>query len=822
MKGKLLLIPALALSLGALALSVPLTQNALPTHAATFLEGSETDEFGQGISAEKYDVVGDEGNKFNFVDKGGSVTFGGFDYNVGFFRTKEKVEVGEGQSLVVEFQTLELGAGYLCLGKGSDSFNGSWGDMVMMQLAGNMVTTAGSGDPFDMTGTQTLWIGTNGYAAKGHYRFAFHADGSAELFGRTDGTDASAFVKICYWNAGAFKNVGSGYVSFMGNGLTGDVSLDNIKVGVASSKELSDIRYSIEEGFEGEECAFVNDPSYAVANSHCKINAPAKYLVMDSPAAGSGIITKKSYVLSENSSKVFDATLKLSIDSLGSKALGLGAGIQENDAPNGKIFLGVREGAAGPEMVLALNGEEVGSVALSETSIDGSVIELRLSLTKEGEGFKAEGQCLGKSLAHPCDFGEGKLAIASFGEGESVAKIQKLSISSFRGVLENGRDLHPTFEKGFDHNWYVASSNNEGVAEEGHVYLTSDHQVRFENAGDGSLLSTKQKYANFDLTFTCRKQQFEEDDDTGAITQASTWIGVSMGREEIHEGFALPTNNLIYFNVDTVDSLPASDRGWCGPDTLMLSEANKGVMMKVHIQAIDGTVKTWLTHPDKEEGAPILTRYNWDTAGYLSFCSTAGGNFWLDDIHLVNLDGGQKNNVAPVASDYSFEVDAGTTLTQKVEASDEDEGELLTYELVEDATSSAGTLSFHEDGTFSFEAKEEAKNGVVTFTYKAFDSESYSETKTVTLSIKEKEIPSSSEEIASEEPSSEAPSSKEPSSTSEAPVTPSSSIAPSSSETPAPDKGNKGGCGGAIVGTSVAALAALAGVSVLALKRRKK
>ena len=75
MKGKLLLIPALALSLGALALSVPLTQNALPTHAATFLEGSETDEFGQGISAEKYDVVGDEGNKFNFVDKGGSVTF---------------------------------------------------------------------------------------------------------------------------------------------------------------------------------------------------------------------------------------------------------------------------------------------------------------------------------------------------------------------------------------------------------------------------------------------------------------------------------------------------------------------------------------------------------------------------------------------------------------------------------------------------------------------------------------------------------------------------------------------------------------------------
>ena len=52
------------------------------------------------------------------------------------------------------------------------------------------------------------------------------------------------------------------------------------------------------------------------------------------------------------------------------------------------------------------------------------------------------------------------------------------------------------------------------------------------------------------------------------------------------------------------------------------------------------------------------------------------------------------------------------------------------------------------------------------------------------------------------------------SSSSEAPVGP-------SSETPSEDKGNSG-CGGAIIGSSLAAFAALSGVALLAFKRKKK
>ena len=68
----------------------------------------------------------------------------------------------------------------------------------------------------------------------------------------------------------------------------------------------------------------------------------------------------------------------------------------------------------------------------------------------------------------------------------------------------------------------------------------------------------------------------------------------------------------------------------------------------------------------------------------------------------------------------------------------QDEGETRTYKLVEDNTASKGTLTFNEDGTFSYAAKDDATTGDVTFTYKAFDSEDYSETKTVTLHVIEK------------------------------------------------------------------------------------
>ncbi len=805
MKGKLkiLLLPAVALSLGAIA--VETARSVVMTSAATFLDTSVVDDFGSGIDTAKYDVVGDTGSKFSFVDKKGSMTFGAFDYNVGWVRTKDKVTLASGKSLVIEFRADELPNQWLCIGARSDSFAGSWGDMFMINFAGSQVFRAGVNVPNNMEGTATQWIGTNTYINGGYYRFVLNDDGSAEIYGSLDGT---TFTELCYFAAGVFQNSGDGYVSFMGNGMTGDATIGAVKIGVADDKDLTNVTYSINENFDGEDCAFVIDETYKVNNAHCSFNAPAKYLVASSPASGAAIVTKNSYSFTENSNKAFEATLKLTLDSLGEKAIGLASGIADSASPLAGNFFGIKKTATGYGLTLTVAGEEKAMADLGAESLDGQTIELKSYIKSENGEYVVYGAYGDKVLSAKTTYSDGKVAIALSGEGDTTAKIAKLTINDFKGVLETGRDLSMDFSHGIDHNWYARSTNGEAAEEEGHVYVTEDGMLHFDDAGDGSLFATNYKYANFDLTFKAKKQQLEEDDDTGKITKASTWLGVSIGKED-KKGFFANDGYLIYFNIDTVDSLPAADRGWCSKDQMMLDEANKDVMMNIHIQAIDGVVKTWITNPASTEDPtkPILTRYDIDTAGYISFCSTAGGNFWIDDIVLKNLDGNQVKNSAPVSKDYKEKVKAGETLTSKVEATDADEGETLTYSVVEDKTAAKGKLTFNADGTYTFVAKEDAE-GDVTFTYKAYDTEDYSETKTVTISIEKKAVP----EPDTSETTSESGTSSEKSE----PSTPDTS-----SDKGSADSGKKSGCGGEIIGTSIVAVAALTAVGVLALKRRK-
>lgn len=799
MKGKLLLIPGMLLALGALAAGIPQPK---ATSAATFIDSTVSEGFPNGIPSETFDVVKGGDASFDFVDKSGSVTLSGMDYRNGFFRTKQAITLAEGQSTVIEFDASEYDSpSYFCIGKGATNFDGCWGDMIMANLSGNIVNTATGRLPHNTTGDVTQWHGVNSYLNGGSYRIVFNADGSAEFYGKLAGGE---FTLICYWDAGSFASVGSGYVAFMGNGFTGSVTLDNIKVGVADDKNLANLTYLVEEDFEtaGSD-KFIMDPD-VTNTATCTRNETAKYLVASSPESGAGIIYKNNYTKDDNSSKVVSVVSTFAIDSLGEKAIGIatGLGAEVTDATAAN-FVGLRKNGSSSELVLYINGELKSSESLGEISLDSTTAKLESSVTYDGTSYIVTGKYGDKSVSSTTTFGEGRVGIAFLGEGSSTTKVSKLEISDYKGIVKTGRNLTPTFPNGkIDHNWTYNSTTIKGgevIEEEGHVYVQDDGMVRFNNSADGSYFATKYEYANFDLQFTCKKQQFEEDDDGNTIP-ASSWLGVSIGKETPNAPFA--DSGLIYFNVDTVDTLlneQGGDRGWCGPDTLMLSPANKDVMMKVHIRAEDGLVKTWLTNPNNAEGNPILTRYNWDTAGYISFASTTGGNFWIDDIKLTNLDGNTIDNKAPVASDASFDVTAGETLENRVNATDEDEGETLTYEVVEDNTASSGQLTFNEDGTFKYVAKEDATEGDVTFTYKAFDSEDYSETKTVTIHVAAK--PVKPVESSSSEPETSSSSKEEDS-------TPSSST-------------SGGGCGGAIVGSSIAAVAVLGAVGAIAIKRKK-
>jgi VCBS repeat-containing protein len=622
--------------------------------------------------------------------------------------------------------------------------------MIMQHHSGNVLNSASGGVPCNADGTATQWVTSNTWINGGYYRYVFNGDGSAECYGSADG---STFTKYAYWNAGAFTKVGTGYVAFMGNGLQGTLTIDDFYVGVADNKDLDNLTWQIEESFsDPENIALEFDPINTAATGLVfEPSADYKALVMNSPASGSGIIYKNDYALAQDSEILFDASLKITPTTLGSKALGIAYGLSADatDTTTGG-FLGLRAGTTKAEAVVSEKGTEKAVVEIETDQVLNQSVTLNARVKKADDGFVLDADVAGVTVADDLliEVAEGRIGIAVQGDGESIANVSLLTIGDFRGVVSNARNLKPDLSKGLDHNWYLHSTTGsvaDGIThEDGHVYIDQDKElVVFDNATDLSVFETKKKYANFDLKFKANKQALNEDVDP--IIPESTWLGVSMGREELGEAFADngTDNVMMYWGKDTCDTLPAADRAWLTEDEFFTNHQGEGEMFSIHIIAQDGTVKMYLTAPGAEEDltAPKLVRTNWDTYGHIAFVCTVGGRFWISDIELTNLDNVElESNSAPVVSDYSESIRGGQTLNGQVEATDADEGETFTYELVEDNTQDYGSLTFNNDGSYTFVADDDAEAGNATFTYRAFDTEDYSEAKTVTIAVTPKAL----------------------------------------------------------------------------------
>ena len=120
----------------------------------------------------------------------------------------------------------------------------------------------------------------------------------------------------------------------------------------------------------------------------------------------------------------------------------------------------------------------------------------------------------------------------------------------------------------------------------------------------------------------------------------------------------------------------------------------------------------------------------------------------------------------------------------------------LTYVLVADNTTEYGTLTFNEDGTYTFVAKEDAATGVATFTYKATDTEDEVEgTITINVTAKPTEQPGGNEGEQPGGNEGEQPGGNE-------------------NEQPVEDKG----CGGSIIASLGVVLVAATGVVIIKRK----
>ena len=89
------------------------------------------------------------------------------------------------------------------------------------------------------------------------------------------------------------------------------------------------------------------------------------------------------------------------------------------------------------------------------------------------------------------------------------------------------------------------------------------------------------------------------------------------------------------------------------------------------------------------------------------------------------------DNAAPVADDYSFDVDQGEEFNGMVTGSDED-GDEITFILVDGPE--FGDLVFNPDGTFTY-THDDSENYEDSFTFKVNDGEADSEIATVTIEI---------------------------------------------------------------------------------------
>ena len=789
MKKKLFLV--FLMGLMALVMSSLLTK----ADAATLLDSTYIDEFANGIG-ENYTVIGDTDNKYTLVDKPGQLKVTDLDYGL-YVRTKNELVIPEGKSLVVQWDIIEnsVAAGWFVFMRGHNTHTVPWTNMVWHSfVAGNQLQGMNNGADVagvsDDTGTQ--WTVLSRYATNSLMRQVYNRDGSAEIHASLGNLEEANLQKVYQFAAGQLDNSALNYFGFSGNGMSGSYLIDNFKMGYASDSSCSDITWLLEDNFDTAE-------NWEIVEGKTQIGA-AKYLSADNPANGAAIVYNNAFAKVEGVNKLFEASLDLDMVSMeAGKAIGLAAGLASDatsalNAP----FVGVRKNAAGTaELVMMANGTDVQVVDLG-AAVEGTIVTLNGSATVNAEGKIVVSANIGdKSVSAVVDSLDGHLAIATMGaEGSVVAKIKKLSINSYKQVVEAGRTLSTDFEAELNKNWQLVSKPSPET--EGYVAVENG-KLEFELAGDGAFFGTKYKYVNFDLKFDVKMQLFDEDDD-GNIIKDSTWVGISFGKETIDASFAEGTSKLIYFQRTTMDLLgfAGNARTWVVGEQDLFDASNSTYTVRVH--ALDGTLTVYVTCLDSANPTEtkIAQFHNVNTAGYVGVCCTAGGNFTVDNYSITNLDGNEAQNGVPTITTESttVSVNAGETVNGSVTASDAD-GDALKFELVADNTAEYGALTFNADGTYSFVAKEDAATGSVTFTYKVTDTEDYSEVATVTIEVTAKPV----EEPTPDQPTPDQPTPEQP--------TP---------EQPQPEQNS--GCGGSILATLFGTIA-LCGVVVFC-KRRKE
>ncbi len=648
-KGLILVVAGLLAFLGLFGLTLKVAD------AATLVDGSFTDDFESGISEESYDIVGDEGNKFALFTKENTLKISGYDYNNGYVHTKNPITVPDGKMLVVQFDLIEYAsAGFLCETKaGTDDFGSVWAqDMYMETLDGNQLFGYNAGATvvgYNPAGTQTQWVASNICVAQPSVvRRVYGADGSASFMAGTS-LDTATLVEYGYFTAGQLSGKLNGMVGFQGNGFAGSMTIDNFKVGYASDKTCADVTWILEDGFDTSD----NWTEGVHATAVTSIGGGAKYCLADNPVSGAKIVYKNfAFTGEETLGKILTASLSIDVIESTNKVMGLAIG---------NTVVGIENTTDGVKLV-AKNGTE--TLAETTTSLQATgVAEIAVTVIKTKDGYQVEASTNATSIEFVLEELTGNVGITTLNESAEANaqfKIKSLTIDTYKTVIATGRDLVTDFSEDVNRHYYLNSVAQEGT--DGYVKVENGI-LNFQNTSDGAAFGSKYQYVNFELQFDINYQHLYEDDETGAITKASTWCGISIGRKSINQSFA--SGILFYQQNTTLDALnlefdktgtPAYGsplRAWTTESQNFVGDNNAGKWFTIKLTAIDGVVKYYVGETGTELQL-IATTLPLDTCGYVAIVTTAGGDFEIDNFSIKNLD-----ETYEYDSELTFEAEGG-------------------------------------------------------------------------------------------------------------------------------------------------------------------
>ena len=445
--------------LSLVALSFGILENVVKVNAATLLDSTHKDTFETGIS-DKYQVVNDANHDYKLFEKPGVLKMSNYDYNNGFVHLKDAVTVPEGKSLVVQFDMVdavsEVSGGWFALAKGGANFSECWGDMIYysMKNGSNMVNEANGQVGYQEGTVQSAWANSHLYGVNSLQRQVYNADGSAQMYGSASSLAEADLHMFYEYKAGQITKTGSGLVGFMGNGLTGSVTIDNFKVGIADDKDLTNLTWLVEDDFENGDNWTIEE----AASATTLIGGAAKYLLADNPEAGSGIRYNTKIEQKETDKKEFETNLDIEIQELtGKKALGLACALQDEDQSTANApFIGLRKNLEGNSELVAINGGVEVQVVALETELVGAKVTLNVNALVEDGEVRLVGKALGKEVSLLLDSVDGYVSIATLPgvvvPGDGQLKMTNYNYSGGYAFLKNpvtvpeGKSLVVQFE----------------------------------------------------------------------------------------------------------------------------------------------------------------------------------------------------------------------------------------------------------------------------------------------------------------------------------------------------------------------------------------